>query len=108
MHQFFIPKNVHFVKLWSTVTVLNFQTPENFAVTYLKFKQRDQTLGYFVIDGADSISNSVDPAQTAPLGCSLIWVYTVYPALSVRNIRIITVSSWKVSLVLFQTSALMS
>ena len=35
---------------WKTFTVkfLNFQTPENFAVIYLKFKQRGQTLGYFI------------------------------------------------------------
>ena len=31
-----------------TVNSLNFQTPENFAVIYLKFKQRGQTLGYLV------------------------------------------------------------
>ena len=29
----------------STVTLLNFQTPENFPVIYLKFKQRGQSLG---------------------------------------------------------------
>ena len=28
-----------------TVKFLNFRTPENFAVIYLKFKQRHQTLG---------------------------------------------------------------
>ena len=31
-----------------TVKFLNFRTPKNFAVIYLKFKQRGQTLGYFV------------------------------------------------------------
>ena len=31
-----------------TVKFLNFRTLENFAVMYLKFKQRDQTLGYFI------------------------------------------------------------
>ena len=31
-----------------TVMFLNFQTPENFAVIYLKLKQRGQILGYFV------------------------------------------------------------
>ena len=31
-----------------TVKFLNFRMPENFAVIYLKFKQRGQTLGYFV------------------------------------------------------------
>ena len=32
----------------TTVKLLNFRTPENYAVNYLKFKQRIQTLGYFV------------------------------------------------------------
>ena len=32
----------------STVKFLNFQTPENFAVIYLKFKQRGQNLRYFI------------------------------------------------------------
>ena len=31
-----------------TVKFLNFRTPENFAVIYLKFKQKAQTLGFFV------------------------------------------------------------
>ena len=31
------------------VKILNFGTPENFAVIYLKFKQTGQTLGYFVM-----------------------------------------------------------
>ena len=37
---------------------------------------------------ADGMANSVDPDQTAPL----IWVCTVCPGLSVRKLRIITVS----------------
>ena len=32
----------------STVKFLNFQTPENFAVIYLKFRQRGHVLEYFV------------------------------------------------------------
>ena len=32
----------------NTVKFQNFRTPEIFAVIYLKFKQRGQTLGYFV------------------------------------------------------------
>ena len=32
----------------STVKFLNFRTPENFAVIFLKFKQRGQSLGYFI------------------------------------------------------------
>ena len=31
-----------------TVKFLNFRTPENFAVIYLKLKQRGKTFGYFV------------------------------------------------------------
>ena len=34
--------------LVSTIKFLNFRTPENFAVIYLKINQRGQTLGYFV------------------------------------------------------------
>ena len=48
----------------STVqSTVNFRTPENFAVIYLKFKQRGKTLGYFV-----KKANSGDPDQTTPLG----------------------------------------
>ena len=32
----------------NTVKFLNFRTPENFAVIFLKFKQRGQTLQYFI------------------------------------------------------------
>ena len=38
----------------------------------------------------DGMANSVDPDQTAPRS-SLIWVCTVCPGISVRNLRIITV-----------------
>ena len=31
-----------------TIKFLNFRMPENFAVIYLKIRQRGQTLGYFV------------------------------------------------------------
>ena len=31
-----------------TVKLLNFRMPENFAENYLKFKERGQTLGYFI------------------------------------------------------------
>ena len=50
-----------------TVKFLNFRMPENFAVIYVKFKQRGQTLGCFVIKHANGIANSEDPDQTAPL-----------------------------------------
>ena len=52
----------------STIKVLNFWMPKIFAVTYLKFKQRGQTLGYFVKKMQNGIANSEDPDQTAPLG----------------------------------------
>ena len=51
-----------------TVKFLNFGTPEIFAVIYLKFKQRGQTLRVFCQNGVNGIANSEDPDQTAPLG----------------------------------------
>ena len=59
---------LHPEKVTTTVKFLNFRTPENFAVIYLKFKQRGQTLGYFVHKIANGVANSEDPDQTAPLG----------------------------------------
>ena len=52
----------------STVKFLNFGTPEIFAVIHLKFKQRGKTLKAFCQNGANGITNSEDPDQTAPLG----------------------------------------
>ena len=54
--------------LGATVKFLNFGTAEIFAVIYLKFKQRGQTLRVFCQNGANGIANSEDPDQTAPLG----------------------------------------
>ena len=51
-----------------TVKFLNFRTPENFAVIYLKFKQRGQNLRVFPQKDANGTANSEDPDQTAPLG----------------------------------------
>ena len=50
----------------STIKFLNFQTQENFAVIYLKLKQK----GFRVFSQkyANGIANSEDPDQTAPLG----------------------------------------
>ena len=45
--------------------------PENFAVIYLKFKQRGQTLRDFPPKDANGIANSEDPDETAPLGA--VW-----------------------------------
>ena len=47
---------------------LNFGTPENFAVIYLKFKKRGSNLWVFRQKDANAIANSENPDQTAPLG----------------------------------------
>ena len=64
------PKCVHclVIRRRDTVKFLNFRMPEKFAAIYLKFKQKAQTLGYFVKKNANGIANSEDPDQTAPLG----------------------------------------
>ena len=36
------------LSLYGTAKLLNFRTPENFAVIYLRFKQISRILGYFV------------------------------------------------------------
>ena len=74
-------------KLASTVKFLNFGTPENFALIYLKLKQRFQTLGYFV----KKKKMQMEQQTVTPARSSLIWVCTVCPGLSVRKFRIITV-----------------
>ena len=42
--------SLHLQKIKNIITIkfLNFQTPENFAINYLKFKQRGQTIEHFV------------------------------------------------------------
>ena len=50
----------------NTVQFLNFQTPENFAVLYLKFKRPN--LRVFRQKDTNGIANIEDPDQTAPLG----------------------------------------
>ena len=50
-----------YLQYGSTVKFLNFGTPENFAVIYLKFKQRGQTLRVFCQNGVNEIANSKDP-----------------------------------------------
>ena len=50
------------------VKFLNFQTPVNIAVIYLKFKNRGQCEGIFCQSGANGIANREDPDQTDPLG----------------------------------------
>ena len=66
----------------TTVKLLNFRTPDIFAIIYLKFKQRGQPLRVFGQNGANGIANSEDPDQTAPLVC---------PDIFVRKLRVITV-----------------
>ena len=48
-----------------TVKILNFPTPENFAVIYLKFNERPN-LRVFLQKDANGIANSEDPDQTEP------------------------------------------
>ena len=43
-------------------------------------------------NNADGMVNSVDCDQTATLGATLLWVCTVCPGISVRKLRIITVT----------------
>ena len=52
----------------TTVKFLNFRTPENFAVIYLKFKQKRPKLSLFCQKDENGIANSEDPDQTAPQG----------------------------------------
>ena len=59
------------VNILYTVKFLSFGTPENFAVIYLKFKQRGQNLRVFRQKDATGIANSEDPDQTAPRGA--VW-----------------------------------
>ena len=54
--------------LQTTVKLINFRTPENFAVIYQKFKKKRQNLLIFPLKDANGKANSEDPAQTAPLG----------------------------------------
>ena len=72
-------------------TYLNFCTPKIFAVSYLKFKQRGQTLGYFVImvqreyQTVKTLIRLLLLKEQSDLGL------TVCPDLSVRKLRVITV-----------------
>ena len=74
-------KNIH------TVNFLNIRTPKKFVVVTLKFELCGSYHRGMHPNDADGMANSVDPDQTAPLG-----VCTVCPDLSVRKLRIITVS----------------
>ena len=74
--------------LENTVKFLNFQTPENFAVIYLKFKQRGQTSGNFA-KKANGIAYSGDPDHAYCPRSSLIWICTVCPDLPVQKHRVI-------------------
>ena len=50
-----------------TVKFLNFWKTENFALIYLKFKQKSTNLRVVRKKDANEIANSEDPDQTAPL-----------------------------------------
>ena len=52
----------------NTVKFLNFWTPENFALIYLKFKQECPNFKVFCKKDVNGIANSEDPDQTARLG----------------------------------------
>ena len=71
-----------------TVKVLNFGTPEVFAVIYSKIQTKRLNPRVFCQNEANGIANSEDPDQT---GSSLIWACTVCPDLSVLKLRFITV-----------------
>ena len=78
-HVFTICKVQKSRSYYHTVKFLNFQTPENFAVIYLKFKQRGQTLGYFI----KKMQMELQTVKTLiRLLLELIWVCTVCPDLS--------------------------
>ena len=62
------PDCVHGIHIWFTVKFLNFQTSKNFAVIYLKLKQRGPNIRVFSQKDANGIANSEDPDQTAPGG----------------------------------------
>ena len=73
-----------------TVKFLNFRIPENFAVIYLKFKQRGKT-GYFVKKMQMEKQTLKTQIRLLYSRSSLIWVCTVCPDLYVQKLRIITV-----------------
>ena len=54
--------------MYITVKFLNFQTPKNFVVIYLKIQTKRPHLRVFCQNDANGMANSVDPDQTAPLG----------------------------------------
>ena len=56
------------MKKYVPVKFLNFRIPENFAVIYLKFKQKRPNLRIFNQEDSNGIANSEDTDQTAPLG----------------------------------------
>ena len=70
---------------------LNFRMLDNFAVIYLKFRQRGQTLGITSSKRCKWNSKQCRPCADSSRS-SLMWVCNVCPNLSVRKHRIITVS----------------
>ena len=72
----------------STVKFLKFRTPKFFAVSYLKFKQRGQTLG--LSKWCKGYGKQWRPWSDCSSRSSLIWVCTVCLDLSVRKLTSIS------------------
>ena len=75
-----------FTAAWKcTVKLLDFGTPKNLTVIYLKIQTKRPNLSVFCQNDTNGIANSEDPDQIAP----------VDPDVSARNVRVITVAAWK-------------
>ena len=75
--------------------VPKFSDTRNFCCNLPKIQTKRPNLRVFCQNDANGITNSKDPDETAPLS-SLIWVCIVCPDLSVRKLRVITVSTFVV------------
>ena len=89
--KFYGKVRIHYVRfygklhtIFNCVKFLIFRTPENFAVIYLKFKQRPK-LRVFYQNDANGLANSEDPDQTAPRSGTALFVQ--------KKLRVITVLS---------------
>ena len=71
------------------VNFLNIRTPKKICSNHSKIWTMWLYNRVMSPNDADGMANSVDPDQTAP---RLIWICTVCPGISVRKLRIITVS----------------
>ena len=82
------------------VKFLNFQTPENFAVNYLKFNHRGQILEN-LSQRCKWNSKHWRPWSDCSSRSSLLWVCNVCTDWSVRKFRIITVGYLTIHFLLF-------